>query len=108
MPLFRFVAKDAFGKKFTGEVEATDQNALVKILQQEQLVPIEVKSKDQHQTISLSILKFGKGVSDSEVVNFTRQLSTMVSAGLAITDALLILQKQTKSNNFSRILGEVV
>ncbi len=108
MPLFKFIAKDATGKKFTGEVEAVDENALVKILQQERLTPIEVRSKDKQQGINLAILKIGKGVSTSEVVNFTRQLSTMVSAGLPLTDALLILQKQTKSNNFSRILGEVV
>ncbi len=108
MPLFKFIAKDSTGKKYTGEVEAVDENALVKILQQERLIPIEVRSKDSKQAINLSIFKFGKGVSSSEVVNFTRQLSTMVSAGLPLTDALLILQKQTKSGNFARILGEVV
>lgn len=108
MPLFKFIARDATGKKFTGEVEAVDENALVKILQQERLTPIEIKGKGKQQNLNLAILNFGKGVSTSEVVNFTRQLSTMVSAGLPLTDALLILQKQTKSGNFARILGEVV
>jgi len=108
MPLFKFIAKDSTGKKYIGEVEAVDENALVKILQQERLTPIEVRSKDKKQVGNLSIFNIGKGVSSSEVVNFTRQLSTMVSAGLPLTDALLILQKQTKSGNFARILGEVV
>ncbi len=108
MPLFKFVAKDSTGKKFTGEVEAVDENALVKILQQEKLIPIEVRSREKKQVINISILNIGKGVSSSEVVNFTRQLSTMVSAGLPLTDALIILQKQTKSGTFARILGEVV
>lgn len=107
MPQFKFVAKDANGKKFSGEVEANDESALAKILQKEQLVPIEIKSKEDQSTFSKGF-SFGGGVSSSEVVGFTRQLSTMISAGLPLTDALVILQKQTKSKIFSRILSQVV
>jgi type IV pilus assembly protein PilC len=52
--------------------------------------------------------KFFGGVSKGEVVGFTRQLSTMISAGLPLADALVILEKQTKNENFRRMLSEVL
>lgn len=109
MPLFKYVAKDTNGKKITGDVDAADVGSLVKILQQEGLIPIEVNKQGGESSGSvLKLLPFGKGVSFIELVGFTRQLSTMVSAGLPLTDALLILQKQTKSPMFAKILSKVV
>ncbi len=109
MPLFKYTARDANGKKIAGEVDAADVGSLVKILQQENLIPIEVNKQGGENTSSvLKLLPFGKGVSFAELVGFTRQLSTMVSAGLPLTDALLILQKQTKSPSFSKVLTKVV
>lgn len=112
MPLFKFIAKDQTGKKVAGEVEAVDENALVRILQKESLIPIEVKSKEATKSGEIfkksGLARFGGGVPGGEIVNFTRQLSTMVSAGLPLTDALVIMQKQTRNHNFVRILGEVI
>lgn len=109
MPLFKYIARDANGKKISGEVDAIDVGSLVKILQQENLIPIEVNKQGNENTTSvLKLLPFGKGVSFVELVGFTRQLSTMVSAGLPLTDALLILQKQTKSPTFAKVLSKVV
>lgn len=109
MPLFKYVAKDASGKSVSGDVEALDEAALVKILQKEGLIPVKVK---KHTTggsgVVIGFLPFGKGVPFGELVGFTRQLSTMVSAGLPLTDSLLILQKQTKSPKFAKVLAEVV
>lgn len=109
MPLFKYTAKDVNGKSVSGQVEAADEAALVKILQQEGLVPTEVrKHGGKGGGITLSFLPFGKGVPYGELVGFTRQLSTMISAGLPLTDSLIILQKQTKSASFAKTLSEVV
>ncbi len=111
MSIFRFTAKDASGKKVIGEVEAVDQRALVETLQKQGLVPIAVTKRDgQSKSIGgfkLSIPKLG-GIPGSEIVGFTRQFSTMVSAGLPLTDALVILQKQTKSQTFARAISQIV
>lgn len=109
MPLFKYTAKDINGKSVSGQVESADEAALVKILQQEGLVPTEVrKHGGKGGGITLSFLPFGKGVPYGELVGFTRQLSTMISAGLPLTDSLIILQKQTKSASFAKTLSEVV
>lgn len=106
MSLYKYLAKDAEGKAVSGEVESIDEASLIKILQQEKLTPIDVKKKTSKSFVSG--FSFGGGVSYGELVGFTRQLSTMVSAGLPITDSLMILQRQTKSGTFAKVLSQVV
>ncbi|KKR78281.1 MAG: Type II secretion system protein [Candidatus Curtissbacteria bacterium GW2011_GWA1_40_9] len=104
--LYRYLAKDQDGKPVTGDVESLDEASLVKILQQENLIPINI-TKRGGGTGSISI-SFGGGVPYDELVGFTRQLSTMVSAGLPLTDSLVILQKQTRNAHFGKILSQIV
>ena len=107
MALYRYSAKDENGKKFIGEVEAIDERAVIVTLQKQGLVPINVKKKQQGRT-SLRGLIPGIGISSSEIVDFTRQLATMVSAGLPLTDSIVILEKQAKNQSFARIIGEIL
>src|SRR4030067_2169546 len=109
MSLYKFIAKDQSGKNVTGEVEAFDEKALVATLRSENLVPINISERGVGKfEFATTVPKFGGGVSYSEIVSFTRQLSTMISAGLPIADALVILEKQAKSQVFSKILSQVV
>lgn len=107
MALYRYIAKDQNGKKFIGEVEAIDEHAVIITLQKQGLVPIDVKKKQGGKASFKGIIPGMGGVSSTEIVDFTRQLSTMVSAGLPLTDALIILEKQAKQN-FARIVSEIV
>ena len=109
MSLYKFTAKDPNGKNVTGEVEAFDEKALVATLRSESLIPIDIRERGTGKfKFTTSVPKFGGGVSYSEIVSFTRQLSTMISAGLPIADALVILEKQTKSQKFQKVLSVVV
>lgn len=85
-----------------------DERALVATLQKQGLIPIEIKPRNAAKVFSLPLPKLKGSVSASEVVGFTRQLSTMISAGLPLTDSLVILEKQTKSQTFARIISEVL
>lgn len=111
MALYKFRAKDQTGKTIAGEVEVADEKTLVGTLRKQNLIPIEIAQQGGKTSLSLSSLHIGipgRGVPSSELVGFTRQLSTMVSAGLPLTDALVILERQTRSQAFSRIIGEIV
>ena len=93
----------------TGEVEAFDEKALAATLRSESLIPIDIILRGAGKfKFTTSIPKFGVGVSYSEIVSFTRQLSTMISEGLPIADSLVILEKQTKSHKFQKVLSMVV
>src|SRR3989344_1232670 len=109
MSLYKFIAKDQSGKNVTGEVEAFDEKALVATLRSERLIPIHITLRGAGKfKFTTSVPKFGGGVPYSEIVSFTRQLSTMISAGLPIADALVILEKQTKSHKFQKVLSVIV
>jgi len=109
MSLYKYTAKDVNGKRYSGEVEVLDEKTLVLTLQKQGLVPLKVKKRDEGgiSGVFQSILpKLGGGGAD--LVGFTRQLSTMISAGLPLTDALVILERQTKNQQFARDISEIV
>lgn len=109
MPFYTFAARDINGKKYTGEVEVGDEKSLVTTLQKQGLVPVEIKEKAQKGAFRVGFLpKVDHKIPSSEVVAFTRQFSTMVSAGLPLADALIILEKQTKNQKFAKIIAQVV
>lgn len=96
MKRFNYKAKDKVGRIIKGEVEASDINAAAKLIRSKGLFVISLKLKGQP---ILSI--FGKKkekVTPGDVATFTRQLSTMINAGLPITEALLILRSQSKKS----------
>lgn len=105
MKRYRYKARDEKGALVTGEVEASNPTLAAKLVRGQGLTVISISSGPQ-----LSFKMFGPRVSSSDVTNFTRQLSTMVNAGLPITEALLILRAQTNSSmsgTVSRILADV-
>lgn len=104
MQRFRFRAKASDGAVRKGIVEAQDQSAAVSVLRGQKLYIVELHEISQTGT---SLFSFGDKVKFEDIVNFTRQLSTMISAGLPLTDALSILQMQSQPA-LQRKVGEVV
>ncbi len=101
--IFTYTAKDTEGKTKTGFVEATSTDQVAGILRGRQLVPTEIKEKE---VSSLSLfLKRLRGISEEEKTIFTRQLATMVAAGLPLARALEVLVAQTRNPRFSEVLS---
>lgn len=90
MQRFRFKARSSNGELRRGVVEAQSLQSASVVLREQKLVIIEL-----HEiAVSNSLFSFGTKVKFDDIVNFTRQLSTMIGAGLPLTDALSILQIQ--------------
>lgn len=109
MSLFKYKAKDLKGADFKGEVEGRDEKQALKVLREKNYYPYYISEKKDNVVIQ-TINHVLKGVSIADIAIFTRQLSTMVSAGLPLTDALLILKNQGKedlSKAISSILKDV-
>jgi len=90
---FKFKAKTSESVLRKGVVEAQSLAAAADVLRGQKLVILslqEIKAGDAGMFSFMDKVKF------EDIVNFTRQLSTMISAGLPLTDALSILQVQTK------------
>jgi len=101
--IFTYTAKDSEGKTKTGFVEAASTDQAAEILRSRRLVPTEIKEK-QVSSFTL-LLKKLRGVSEEEKTVFTRQLATMVAAGLPLARALEILVGQTRNPRFHEILS---
>ena len=105
MPFFNYVAKNKLGQTVKGKAEAQDIKQAAKMLQDRELLVIKLKPITED---SLAIFKsLFKGVKQDDVVNMTRQLATMISAGLPITSALSILVQQSKPE-MSRIMAQIL
>ncbi len=106
MAKYEYTAEDKDGKHKSGVIEATDKKAALKRLGQEKLKPIiikEQKSGFDPNDIRIPFLQRNH-VKGKDLVIFTRQLSTMINAGVPLVKALASLQQQTSS----RYLGEVL
>jgi type IV pilus assembly protein PilC len=96
MKRFNYKAKDKTGRVVKGEVEAADVNAAAKLVRGKGLFVISLSPKID-SPLAL-IRRMRDKVTAGDVATFTRQLSTMITAGLPITEALLILRSQSKKS----------
>ena len=92
MPLYKYTVKNEHGDSITGKVEASSRNQAAALLSSRGLIVINIHAFGEDALSSITGL-FNK-VKHDDVVNFTRQLSTMITAGLPLATALSILQAQ--------------
>ena len=98
---FNYTAIDKGGKKVTGSLESTNAESAKAALKNRGLRPLVVKSDNN----LLDKLPFGaanKKVKLKELMIFTRQLSTMINAGVPLVRSLATLQQQTENPAFQR------
>ncbi|KKQ75392.1 MAG: hypothetical protein US96_C0012G0021 [Candidatus Woesebacteria bacterium GW2011_GWB1_38_5b] len=94
MKRYTYKAKDKTGHTVTGEVEASDQQRAAKLLRQKGYIVISISSARGNIADIFKSLR--QRVSSGDLAAFTRQLSTMINAGLPITETLSILRFQAK------------
>lgn len=106
MPLFNYKVRDQKGKLAQGNVEARSDKDAASLLREQGFLVIEITPAGG---VSLATLTTPlKKVSFSDIVTFTRQFSTMVTAGLTITEALSILRGQTPNQALAKILDDIL
>jgi type IV pilus assembly protein PilC len=105
MNRFNYKAKDKDGRLVTGEVEAANTSEAAKLVKNKGLYVISIVAK-RDSPFSL-IKKLRERITPSDVATFTRQLSTMINAGLPITQALLILRSQSKGS-MQKIVAQIL
>lgn len=105
MPIFSYKAKDSQSVDQKGEIESTDQRSAAVVLRKKGLIVTSVTAKPQSITSRLE--KVLNRVSFSELVNITRQLATMIGAGLVLSEAIDILEEQEKNIRLKKALEEI-
>ena len=102
MTNFSFVATKKDGSTLSSTIESSDRAAAIRSIQAQGLKLVNLKETD-----AKSGRKRRRKIKSDELVMFTRQLSSMVSAGVPILRSLESMTEHAESASFRSIIGDV-
>ncbi len=105
MPVYVWHGVTSTGEKKKGEIEAKDERIVRLILRRQRIRVTKIKKKPRDLLADISF--FQSKVKTRDVVVFTRQLSTMIDAGLPLVQGLDALVEQQENKTFKKILHEI-
>ncbi len=105
MPVYIWKGKNSYGENRKGEIEAPDQTAALAQVKRLRISDPIIKEKQKDLLANIPLFK--PKVTTKDIVIFTRQLSTMIDAGLPLVQGLEILEKQQANSTFKTVLGEI-
>jgi type II secretory pathway component PulF len=106
MPYFNYKAKDAKGTATTGLVEAPTEEVAARLIKEKKLFILSLTKKNEGSLLTVITDRF-RNISFKDVVNFTRQMSTLSVAGLSIPESLTIIRSQTKNPALLTIYSDI-
>ena len=107
MLTYKYTARDtATGKKISAVVQASNEQNAAKLLHEQGLSPIEIKPITESGNNPIS--KFKNRIGTKDKVLFSRQLSTLINAGLPLLQSLRTVGNQTQNKAFKIVIMEVV
>lgn len=106
---WNYTSRNQSGKVVKGKLEAPSESAVLGKLQSMGLSPLSVQEGKAGTGLNMeiSLAGFEKGVDLKSLAVMSRQLSTMISSGLALLRALHILAEQTENKKLKTILAQV-
>jgi type IV pilus assembly protein PilC len=127
MPKFNYVAMDSRGKETKGTLEVGNQNEAIGRLKEMGFFPTKVVEADKVKekpdkkaktpapaakkgkgmTLNIKIPFLGGKVKPKIMTTFTRQLATLVDAGLPLLRGLRVLERQERNPTLKRVIGEM-
>ena len=106
MPSFTYEALNNENKTVHGTIEGVDRNSVVATLTKQGLKPLQITLQSAALKRGLSLFK--PKVKITDLVIFTRQLSTMVSAGVPLLRALNTLESQAGNKRMKEVLQSII
>lgn len=107
MPTFQYKARDKQGRLINAVIEADDMRTAARNLREKGLFIAEIKEPGRGLQADIKIPGLDPQPGLKDLAIFSRQLATMLNAGLPIVQALAILEKQTEKKKLQGILKDV-
>jgi type IV pilus assembly protein PilC len=109
MAVFRWQGISPRGDTIGGEMEAATRDAVLARLRAQRIQPIPARIRERGKGLDkdISIPGFGESIKTRDVVVFTRQLGTMIDAGLPIVQCLDILAAQADKKKFRSVIRQL-
>ncbi len=98
MPLFRYKARDRHGDAINGTLDAASSDAVAAQLLEGGMTPVDIlpATKEESRSLSLQDL-FPAKVTDTDLIQFSRQMHSLTKAGVPMLSALHGLAKSTRN-----------
>lgn len=96
--LFEWEGKDRNGKMVRGETRAMGENQVQASLRRQGILPTKIKKKR---------LSGGKKITPKDLAIFTRQLSTMMKAGVPLLQAFDIVGRGNANASVAKLLNDI-
>ncbi len=107
MPFYQYVARSPQGKTVTGSTEASTQSAVVKMLRDQGLIPTTIQQTTAGAKAARKKAGCRGRVKLDDLVIFSRQMATMIRAGLPLIEVIDILAEQVEKRVFRDVLREI-
>src|SRR5579872_6043062 len=98
MPAFQYTAINSKGEKQKGVLEAESAKHARQMLRDKKLTPIEIKPAQQKTTLGSKQFIRQPTLTSKELALVTRQLATLLAAGLPVEEVLAATAEQTEKS----------
>ncbi|MBN1869621.1 MAG: type II secretion system F family protein [Candidatus Omnitrophica bacterium] len=113
MTRFSYTVKDKSGKTIKDSAEAASRSILIEKLQQQGFFIVEVTDAISSRPVFVKKSKKAarkfhrKKIKLNDLVSFSRQLATMLEAGVPLIRSISVIESQIESKEFSRVIADV-
>ena len=97
--VWQYVAKDKKGKEIKGEIKANGENHVAAALRKQGLTPVKISKK--------SSFARSRPISEKDIALFTRQLATMMRAGVPLLQSFDIVAKGHSNPSVTKLLFDI-
>ncbi len=104
MPVFNYSGRNASGEVMQGQVESPNPQAVAAWMMSANITPVVIKPLAEDKRPEWLKFLGERALTDVDLLLFTRQMGTMVKAGVAMMQALAAIQKSTRKPRLVRIL----
>jgi len=108
MPVYRYKARDRLGRVFNAVVEYEGREQLSDDLEKMGLYVTSIADVTGKRFKLIEIIERFKGISSNDLIIFSRQLSTMINAGVSLLDSLNGILRQTQNKKFKVIIEDII
>jgi len=106
MTAYKYKARDKFGKAIDGVMDASNPEMAADQVEDLGYIPVSIQEKKK-DVISLDFLQRYRKVSVEDLILFTRQLSTMISAGIPMLSGLNTLAEQAEDKRMKETINTI-
>jgi general secretion pathway protein F len=107
MPRFQYTAIAAGGRKVKGTINAENAYAARKQLRVREMHASDIKEISSAEQGKRALFPGLRRAKRGQIVDFTKQASTLLNSGIKLTEALSVLMQQTNDSRFKTALTEI-